>query len=65
MRSNEKFDIKPILERLLLKGSIVVKKAIATGSAGLGVTMHEANFERSKSHVRQSGKNSADIRSGR
>jgi hypothetical protein len=23
----EKFDIKPILERLLLKGSIVVKKA--------------------------------------
>ena len=61
----EKFDIKPVLERLLVKGSIVVKKAYCdwerykTFKAG----MHEANFELIEiPHVRQSGKNSADIR---
>src|SRR3989344_4188614 len=43
----EKFDIKPILERLLLKGSIVVKKAYCDWERykGFKATMHEANFE--------------------
>ncbi len=61
----EKFDIKPILERLLLKGSIVVKKAYCDWERykGFKATMHEANFELIEiPHVRQSGKNSADIR---
>ncbi len=61
----EKFDIKPILERLLLKGSIVVKKAYCDWDRykGFKATMHEANFELIEiPHVRQSGKNSADIR---
>ena len=61
----EKFDIKPILERLLLKGSIVVKKAYSDWERykGFKATMHEANFELIEiPHVRQSGKNSADIR---
>ncbi|MCB2005562.1 MAG: NYN domain-containing protein [Burkholderiaceae bacterium] len=63
--SHEKFDIKPILERLLLKGSIVVKKAYCDWDRykGFKATMHEANFELIEiPHVRQSGKNSADIR---
>ena len=62
---HEKFDIKPILERLLLKGSIVVKKAYCDWDRykGFKATMHEANFELIEiPHVRQSGKNSADIR---
>lgn len=62
---HEKFDIKPILERLLLKGSIVVKKAYCDWERykGFKATMHEANFELIEiPHVRQSGKNSADIR---
>ncbi|MGZ5832183.1 MAG: NYN domain-containing protein [Telluria sp.] len=61
----EKFDIKPVLERLLLKGSIVVKKAYCDWDRykGFKATMHEANFEMIEiPHVRQSGKNSADIR---
>ena len=61
----EKFDIKPILERLLAKGSIVVKKAYCDWERykGFKATMHEANFELIEiPHVRQSGKNSADIR---
>jgi len=62
---HEKFDIKPVLERLLLKGSIVVKKAYCDWERykGFKATMHEANFELIEiPHVRQSGKNSADIR---
>ena len=61
----DKFDIKPVLERLLLKGSIVVKKAYCDWERykGFKATMHEANFELIEiPHVRQSGKNSADIR---
>ncbi len=61
----EKFDIKPVLERLLLKGSIVVKKAYCDWDRykSYKATMHEANFELIEiPHVRQSGKNSADIR---
>ena len=61
----DKFDIRPILERLLLKGSIVVKKAYCDWERykGFKATMHEANFELIEiPHVRQSGKNSADIR---
>lgn len=61
----DKFDIKPVLERLLLKGSIVVKKAYCDWERykGFKSKMHEANFELIEiPHVRQSGKNSADIR---
>ena len=61
----EKFDIKPVLERLLLKGSIVLKKAYCDWERykGFKASMHEANFELIEiPHVRQSGKNSADIR---
>jgi uncharacterized LabA/DUF88 family protein len=61
----DKFDIKRVLERLLLKGSIVVKKAYCDWDRykGFKATMHEANFELIEiPHVRQSGKNSADIR---
>ena len=61
----EKFDIQPVLERLLLKGSIVVKKAYCDWERykGFKAAMHEANFELIEiPHVRQSGKNSADIR---
>ena len=61
----EKFDIKPVLERLLLKGNIVVKKAYCDWDRykGFKAAMHEANFELIEiPHVRQSGKNSADIR---
>ena len=61
----EKFDIKPVLERLLLKGSIVVKKSYCDWDRykSFKAAMHEANFELIEiPHVRQSGKNSADIR---
>jgi uncharacterized LabA/DUF88 family protein len=61
----DKFDIKPVLERLLLKGSIVLKKAYCDWDRykAFKATMHEANFELIEiPHVRQSGKNSADIR---
>ena len=62
---HDKFDIKRVLERLLLKGSIVVKKAYCDWDRykQFKATMHEANFELIEiPHVRQSGKNSADIR---
>ncbi|SAL76927.1 NYN domain protein [Caballeronia terrestris] len=61
----DKFDIKPVLERLLLKGSIVVKKAYCDWDRykTFKASMHEASFELIEiPHVRQSGKNSADIR---
>ena len=60
-----KFDINKILERLLVKGSIVVKKAYCDWGRykDFKATMHEAAFELIDiPHVRQSGKNSADIR---
>jgi len=59
------FDIKKVLERLLLKGSIVVKKAYCDWERykEFKAAMHEASFELIEiPHVRQSGKNSADIR---
>ncbi len=59
------FDIEKVLERLLLKGSIVVKKAYCDWSryADFKKPMHEAAFELIDiPHVRMSGKNSADIR---
>jgi uncharacterized protein (TIGR00288 family) len=59
------FEIRKVIERLLLKGHIVVKKAYCdferykTFKRGL----HEAAFELIEiPHIRQSGKNSADIR---
>jgi len=61
----DKFDIRPIVERLLLKGSIVVKKAYCDWERykEFKATMHESAFELIEiPHVRQSGKNSADIR---
>jgi len=60
-----KFDINKILERLLLKGNIVVKKAYSDWDRykNFKKTMHEASFELIEiPHVRLSGKNSADIR---
>ena len=60
-----KFDIDKVLERLLLKGSIVVKKAYCDWDRykEFKAPMHEASFELIEiPHVRQSGKNSADIR---
>ncbi len=61
----EKFDIQLVLERLLLKGNIVVKKAYCDWDRykSFKSSMHEASFELIEiPHVRQSGKNSADIR---
>jgi uncharacterized protein (TIGR00288 family) len=61
----DKFDIDKVLERLLLKGSIVVKKAYCDWDRykTFKAPMHEASFELIEiPHVRQSGKNSADIR---
>jgi uncharacterized protein (TIGR00288 family) len=61
----EKFDISKVLERLLLKGSIVVKKAYCDWDRykEFKAAMHEASFELIEiPHVRMSGKNSADIR---
>jgi len=60
-----KFDIDKVLDRLLLKGSIVVKKAYCDWDRykGFKGAMHEASFELIEiPHVRMSGKNSADIR---
>jgi uncharacterized protein (TIGR00288 family) len=60
-----KFDIGRVLERLLLKGSIVVKKAYCDWDRykEFKAPMHEASFELIEiPHVRMSGKNSADIR---
>jgi uncharacterized protein (TIGR00288 family) len=59
------FDIKKVLERLLLKGHIVVKKAYCDFDRykDFKRSLHEAAFELIEiPHVRQSGKNSADIR---
>src|SRR5580693_5211508 len=59
------FDINKVLERLLLKGSIVVKKAYCDWSRykDFRPAMHFASFELIEvPHVSQSGKNSADIR---
>ena len=59
------FDIGRVIERLLLKGNIVVKKAYCDWARykEFKAVMHEASFELIEiPHVRQSGKNSADIR---
>ena len=59
------FDIQKVLERLLLKGHIVVKKAYCDFDRykQFKRDLHEAAFELIEiPHVRQSGKNSADIR---
>jgi uncharacterized protein (TIGR00288 family) len=63
--SSAEFDIKKVLERLLLKGDIVVKKAYCDWDRyrDFKKPMHEAAFELIEiPHVRMSGKNSADIR---
>ncbi len=60
-----RFDIRTVLERLLLKGHIVVKKAYCDFDRykEFKRDLHEAAFELIEiPHVRQSGKNSADIR---
>jgi uncharacterized protein (TIGR00288 family) len=60
-----KFDIEKVLEKLLLKGNIVVKKAYCDWARykEFKSDMHEASFELIEiPHVRMSGKNSADIR---
>jgi uncharacterized protein (TIGR00288 family) len=59
------FDVEKVLERLLLKGHIVVKKAYCDFERYKEFKrgLHEAAFELIEiPHVRQSGKNSADIR---
>src|ERR1700677_1879971 len=59
------FEIMKVLERLLLKGHIVVKKAYCDFERYKAFKrgLHEAAFELIEiPHVRQSGKNSADIR---
>ena len=59
------FDMEKVLERLLAKGSIVVKKAYCDWDRykEFKATMHAASFELIEiPHLRQSGKNSADIR---
>ncbi len=59
------FDIGKVLERLLLKGNIVVKKAYCDWERykDYKAPMHEAAFELIEiPHIRMSGKNSADIR---
>jgi uncharacterized protein (TIGR00288 family) len=61
----DRFDMKKVLERLLVKGSIVVKKAYCDWDRykEFKAPMHEAAFEMIEiPHVRMSGKNSADIR---
>jgi uncharacterized protein (TIGR00288 family) len=60
-----RFDVAKVIEKLLLKGNIVVKKAYCDWSRykDFKSRMHEASFELIEiPHVRQSGKNSADIR---
>ncbi|MDA0576499.1 MAG: NYN domain-containing protein [Verrucomicrobia bacterium] len=59
------FNIRKVLERLLLKGHIVVKKAYCDFERykTFKRDLHEAAFELIEiPHLRQSGKNSADIR---
>ena len=58
-------DIRKVIGRLLLKGHIVVKKAYCDFDRykEFKRSLHEAAFELIEiPHVRQSGKNSADIR---
>jgi uncharacterized protein (TIGR00288 family) len=60
-----KFDIQKVLERLLLKGHIVVKKAYCDWDRykDFKRPLHQASFELIEvPHLSQSGKNSADIR---
>ncbi len=60
-----RFDIQKVLDRFLLKGHIVTKKAYCDWAryAEFKRSLHEASFELIEvPHVRQSGKNSADIR---
>jgi uncharacterized protein (TIGR00288 family) len=60
-----RFNINKVLERLLLKGHIVVKKAYCDFDRykEFKRDLHEAAFELIEiPHLRQSGKNSADIR---
>ena len=62
---DKKFDIRLVLERLLLKGTIVTKKAYCDWDRykQFKPGMHEAAFELIEiPHVKLSGKNSADIR---
>jgi uncharacterized protein (TIGR00288 family) len=61
----DQFDIGKVLERLLLKGNIVLKKAYCDWERykDFKSPMHEASFEIIEvPHLRQSGKNSADVR---
>ena len=61
----KKFSIGLVLERLLVKGSVVVKKAYCDWERyhDFKAVMHDAAFELIEiPHTRQSGKNSADIR---
>jgi uncharacterized protein (TIGR00288 family) len=61
----DRFDIHRVIERILVKGSVVVRKAYCDWGRyeKFKRAMHEANFELIDiPHVRQSGKNSADIR---
>ena len=61
----KKFNINMVLERLLVKGSVVVKKAYCDWERyqEFKAVMHDAAFELIEiPHTRQSGKNSADIR---
>ncbi|MDF1850804.1 MAG: NYN domain-containing protein [Verrucomicrobiales bacterium] len=61
----DRFDISKVMERVLVKGNVVVRKAYCDWSryAKFKRDMHEANFELIDiPHLRQSGKNSADIR---
>ncbi len=63
--NSPEFDIRKVLERLLVKGDIVVKKAYCDWQnyKDFKKSMHEAAFELIEvPHVSQSGKNSADIR---
>ena len=60
-----RFDISKVLERVLVKGNVVVRKAYCDWQrySKFKRDMHEANFELIDiPHLRQSGKNSADIR---
>ena len=60
-----RFNIEEVLERLLVKGNIVVKKAYCDWERykDFKQDMHEASFELIEiPHRRLSGKNSADIR---
>ena len=59
------FDVRKVIERLLLKGQIVVKKAYCDFDRykAFKRNLHETAFELIEiPHLRQSGKNSADIR---